>query len=1209
MNIDGIKIHDIAAKLGISKNEGEQVHSFAGRVVEAFKIKVQQKEGEYQEAEKQSASATEELEIAAKCHSLAIKSFESLNVDHKLLGKIGFKTGQYKVAEEWVVASKARYDTAYDKSSSAISDAMGSQAEYTILKQDLETVLHYAKLLSDKEPAKTIKVSLPSLTSNSPTTLEARIPTSKPEPSPQEKLARVTTVPENQPATPSTPQTSYQSFLAKYSESIFGLMNLGSANVDISDSPKNMRWTMFFTISVLEGMLKDHLIPEDEIKKTEQLLNNYRLGYEIAQMYEKLQNISNPEDLMAQKTLLQKHILSKLQEHNEVFIPTGYAASPYGHAIGLQLKIVDKDGIPHVQGEVINRGEGLEYHGKAALYPGLKGQFASILTLSSVPLTELAQSQFLNCLTELNIWEKSFRKNPLTGDEFSESTQFRISDFYEVALAEWPGQIQQAGQLQETRGAQRGPTCTMKACLTPMAQTLSSATADLIKLRMRIKSLELLLKYVPLEQCRISHLEWSIAKLNHSLEKLIEKGIATDREKKDCSELSKRMEQKIELLKKEAALKRGSPQSFTIDLINKTDYSVSIQSAPKLVEREDPSIQDSFEAGEVALSSKMETHPEGLPGFVTASGNYLFTNLNPNVKKTNENTYEFIEGGVPTKIVVSGNEFQTHQLLDRGDGTKGWFVYTSSSFPPVEGVGVNHPCGGYFLKETRLWTSVDSPPQAILTSQKDNHLICQISGNKIINVQEPGLELANIYESQNPLFKNFFALDDKQNILAWKTNDGSVKAFDFPTYNNLRLELKDGKWMSSQHEGFYVDTQAVIMELEPHPHYLVLKNDEGNRLVIMPNREVEHAPTDFRQKEAKAKAAEQPTLLEFSVNTSGGLAIPDDPSKLLYLTHLAFRSLDYQLARKLIKKLSLHPSQWTEKEQALYQWMELPEKIQQSPEMKSRYTDKHPYACALRCKMRLVALKSEAKNINLNELRSDYFACLEQINSLGSEWLTEEEEKEILQHLKGLATHPILATRENELNAIANQNEIHYFIHQEAAKKSAIPFPTLLKDVKLQREMAEVDKPRSIALSLRPGADIVFNFTYYYKIAYEKAPADKLEELKTLLRLSRNAPEATHRYLHAVLSDMLNPSSKVKWLHPFALKAKLRNGKLEEFFAYPLKLANINPNDLSPLIPQTTPFQEKLVLSADFKKHLTPKKPVRLKRASAVREGGPTKIE
>ena len=620
-------------------------------------------------------------------------------------------------------------------------------------------------------------------------------------------------------------------------------------------------------------------------------------------------------------------------------------------------------------------------------------------------------------------------------------------------------------------------------------------------------------------------------------------------------------------------------------------------------------IQEDFETGWVALSSDIETAPGRLPWFVTSSGSYPCSQLNPTVRKTNENTYEFDDEEIPTKIVVSGKEFQAHQYLDRGDGTKGWFVYaSSSSFPSLEGVGEDHPCRGskeipgHFLKRTRLWISVETPSHAILTSQKEPHPICRFMGNKIINAQEPDLELANIYESQNPLFKNFFALDDKQNILAWKTGDGRVKTFDFPTYD-LRLELKEGRWCSSRHPGFYVDVQAVVMELEPHPHYLVLKNDKDDQCVIMPNREVQHAPTDFKQSHFlmnKSKASQHPLLLEFSLNKGGGLVIPEDLAKILYLIHITFRSLDYQLTRKLIQKLSLHPTQWTEKEDAIYQWMELPKTLQQQQEIKDKYTDKHPYACALRCKMRLLAIQSEAKEVDISALENDYLACLEQSNSLGSDWLTEEEEKEILQLLKG--SNSLFSTREKELNALLDRNEA-YFVHTQETTtkiKTSIIFPSLLSDIALQQRMAETSTPAPIALQMRPGADFVFNFYSYYQIAYHKEPAKELDELRILLRLSRKAPEGSHRYLHAILTDMLSNPPKVRWPDPQKIQQFLREGKLEDCVHSLVRRSWALSQEQS--LPLLSSLQDKLVESRDFDKNVVPGKGVRLKRALATME-------
>ena len=90
---------------------------------------------------------------------------------------------------------------------------------------------------------------------------------------------------------------------------------------------------------------------------------------------------------------------------------------------------------------------------------------------------------------------------------------------------------------------------------------------------MRIESLQLLLANVPLEQCHVSHLEWSIGKLNRALEKLIKKGIATESEQAICRMLSKDVREKIELVKKEIASKKGAFQSSTTDLVDSTDYS------------------------------------------------------------------------------------------------------------------------------------------------------------------------------------------------------------------------------------------------------------------------------------------------------------------------------------------------------------------------------------------------------------------------------------------------------------------------------------------------------------------------------------------------------------------------------------------------------------------------------------------------------------
>ena len=597
---------DLVDQYKTPQQPNEVVGVLAGRVASVIESKLKNKGNELNEITKLQLTAQ-------KAHKAAEIAFKSLGFIHKLLAFFGYKTGKYKAA-----LAKKKQSQNDVKVSSEKYDSL--KKEYDSLEKDLKKIQRDVSLIKkDAVVTKTVSLALPivpSSTSVSSIRIEAAIPTltrdKQEEPLPvspslprpiqveEQETASIAQQHELDPNELDPNELDSKEVLPRelesisgsaiFAEGMFGLMHLGSAYVDISGSSSNVVCTLIFTISILEEMLKEKLIPVDEIKETEKLLNLYRSGLEIAMEYALIDASGSKEEVIERKNRIETSILSRLHKKEEILIPTGYNASPSGHAIGLQLSVVDIGGIPHVQGEVINRGAGLlEYHGKPLVH-GLKMQYASILTLAPVPLSTLEKSPFLSCLTELSVQRGSFRTSPSTGDEFSESTQYHISDFYEIALGEWPGSIQQAGKKQEARGVQRGLTCAMKMCLTPMRQTLSATTAHHIKLRMLIKSLQLLLANVPLEQCHVSHLEWSIGKLNRSLEKLIKKGIATESEQAMCRVLSLNVREKIELVKKEIASKKGDFQAFTTDLVNSTDYSVTIQPIPELVGKEDTSI-------------------------------------------------------------------------------------------------------------------------------------------------------------------------------------------------------------------------------------------------------------------------------------------------------------------------------------------------------------------------------------------------------------------------------------------------------------------------------------------------------------------------------------------------------------------------------------------------------------------------------------------
>ena len=61
---------------------------------------------------------------------------------------------------------------------------------------------------------------------------------------------------------------------------------------------------------------------------------------------------------------------------------------------------------------------------------------------------------------------------------------------------------------------------------------------------------------------------------------------------------------------------------------------------------------------------------------------------------------------------------------------------------------------------------------------------------------------------------------------------------------------------------------------------------------------------------------------------------------------------------------------------------------------------------------------------------------------------------------------------------------------------------------------------KPIPLKTRPSIEFISNFLLYYKIAVDRAPLAEFNDLKDLLRMSRNSPISLVKYLHAILSTV-----------------------------------------------------------------------------------------
>lgn len=355
--------------------------------------------------------------------------------------------------------------------------------------------------------------------------------------------------------------------------SIFDLTNLGALFTDDPQLIKSSSLTLPFVVNTLESLLKNNEIPKNEINEVTRLLNSYKSAHRIIitkddALKEASRANTQQAYIPAKQTTVQT-IIKELETNDEITVATGYVARPSGHAIGLRLKATTgEDGKRYVQGTIINRGEGVNYHG-GEIQQGTTERVIPFLDLGVVSLDALASSRFLGLLVELGVTDLPTDNAQTLGD----STRYTIEDFYEVVLPEWPrDEFPAQVQEQMVRKAQDGNVCSMKEWMTPMRECLSPELARYIKLKMRIDSLELYLHHGELNEASIPLLEWSIKKINRTLKKLeaqpsLQGGYPSwlksqlEKQNQYCAELTDSANKKIQQLKEKAL----AESSFKID--------------------------------------------------------------------------------------------------------------------------------------------------------------------------------------------------------------------------------------------------------------------------------------------------------------------------------------------------------------------------------------------------------------------------------------------------------------------------------------------------------------------------------------------------------------------------------------------------------------------------------------------------------------------
>lgn len=282
---------------------------------------------------------------------------------------------------------------------------------------------------------------------------------------------------------------------------------------------KNPLVFLSFMIWSLDQMLCNGEIPADEKERVLKKLNSYQAAYRIGVIHEeqllcKLTDPKRTEDVIIAKNICVNAIIRELETNQFVTISSGYSASPSGHEVVLNFYIeVDLDGNRMVKGRVFNRGEGIEFHGPI-YYQGLKCRINSQLELSPVNLETLKKCPFFELLCELQVPKLRLFDSHLDLDP---RTHYTIRDFYDVALATWPGEIKRVGG--ELLGLQIGTTC-IAAYIYSLKTEVSSALYLYIKLKMRIEALELFFINGTITLYSIPLVQGMLKKINRLLKKL-----------------------------------------------------------------------------------------------------------------------------------------------------------------------------------------------------------------------------------------------------------------------------------------------------------------------------------------------------------------------------------------------------------------------------------------------------------------------------------------------------------------------------------------------------------------------------------------------------------------------------------------------------------------------------------------------------------------
>lgn len=475
------------------------------------------------------------------------------------------------------------------------------------------------------------------------------------------------------------------------------------------------------------------------------------------------------------------------------------------------------------------------------------------------------------------------------------------------------------------------------------------------------------------------------------------------------------------------------------------------------------------------------------------------------------------------------------------------------------------------LRYTKAWMRPSN--KEVIFESSERNILARLENNTLVHPKYP--DLIHVSKINKPLYAYFMKLD--LGILIWKNRlTNCVELIELPISDlSFKREVNsenDVVWLCPQHDHMRVDFHCKIDELEPLAYYIVLSNEKRKIVLIAANRVL------YGNKSPKAHF--EPLSYEMTDGSiyilplkHDQLVLPYDAKIILHLVYLALVSHQYRQAFQLIKKLErLGPDLHPEAILMLNTWFDITD----------RQPDKSINASVLRIRLKIFAIKLKPINkeieINQDSLRHDYLRCLDDQIVRSQSWPSVQDELLLINSLDNWKSLDTIKRRKGHLEGILNGSGINPYkycsvvypkLKYKPHFKDCIDYgkhllnwftqPEFVDTNKTKKErlnesdlkqkasfdwisetiasimLTHFDSPQPIGFRTRPGENFIYNFLYYYKIAYASKPEKDFSDLMNLLRLSRNGVFPEVEILRKILLGvaLISQHSKSKPLPAF----------------------------------------------------------------------------